>query len=135
MLLSVSCCNVLRRFGGQIASFAEGETQSFFNFSIQTKAQTFNKNHAKMDSKIHRKPTRNGVPEGPKWGPGGSLERPGPLPRAHFDFVSIFESILGPFWDPFGTTLGPKVVKKSIWGGSKSPKRLNTLLDGFQHDF
>ena len=31
--------------------------------------------------------------------------------------------------------LGSKIVKKSIFGDSKSPPKLNTLLHGFQHRF
>ena len=42
MILNVSYCNVLRRFGRQIASFRKGETLSFL---IQTQTETFNGNH------------------------------------------------------------------------------------------
>ena len=69
----------------------------------------------------------------PKWGPGGFLGRPGALGRDHVGSGSIFHRFRAPFWEPFGAMLGSKTVKKSIWGDSKSPKRLNTLLDGFQH--
>ena len=31
--------------------------------------------------------------------------------------------------------LGSKIVKKSIFGDSKRPPKLNTLLHGFQHRF
>ena len=69
----------------------------------------------------------------PKWGPSGFLGRPGALGRDHVGSGSIFHRFRAPFWEPFGAMLGSKAVKKSIWGDSKSPKRLNTLLDGFQH--
>ena len=80
-----------------------------------------------------KNPSKMGSKTDPKWGPGGFLGRPGALGRDHVGSGSIFHRFRAPFWEPFGAMLGSKTVKKSIWGDSKSPKRLNTLLDGFQH--
>ena len=77
--------------------------------------------------------SKTGAITDPQWGPGGFWGRPGALGRDHVGSGSIFHRFRAPFWEPFGAMLGSKTVKKSIWGDSKSPKRLNTLLDGFQH--
>ena len=60
---------------------------------------------------------------GPSRGPS---ERPGGL---GIDFGSIWGSISGPILE----LKFIKIIKKSIWTASKRPKKLNTLLDGFQH--
>ena len=90
-------------------------------------------------SKFYVKSVENGVQNLSKMGSrrvlGGSLERLGAILRGHVASRSIFHWFWGPFWDPFGAMLGSKIVKKSIFGDSKRPPKLNTPLHGFQHRF
>ena len=74
---------------------------------------------------------QNGVLEGPR-GVLGASGSPSERPcYFQIDFSSIWGSILGPFW----SHVGIKIIEKSIFGDSKRPPKLNTLLHGFQHRF
>ena len=47
-----------------------------------------------------------------KMGSGGSLERSGALPGGHVASGLIFHRFGAPCWEPFGTMLGSKIIKR-----------------------
>ena len=99
MLLNVSYSNVLRRLGTNLHPWRRGKLCNFFMFLFKLRL--------KHSMKIMPKSLQNQSKIDPKWGPAGSLERLGALPRGHLCSESIFDWFGGPVWEAFGPIWGP----------------------------
>ena len=128
MSLNVSCCNVLRRFGRQIASCEEGGDSVIliFRFKLRLKHyqhclksfQHCSENHARIlpkSIKNHQKSIRNGVPEG-SWAVWG------PLPRARRPRDRFWIDFGVHFGIHFGAEIDIKSLKNRFGVCPSAPK-------------